>query len=127
LHDVRQIKIDASLHQIFTAFFGGISAVQSCSKKYIFGYKNAIYQELYFDISMDIDIYKQPVIIAIPDHTSNWINKCFAFNVASKSLWIFFKKMLHRKSITNRVLALQLIETNLSSFSLDRCKHSLSQ
>jgi len=76
---------------------------------------------------MDIDIYKQPVIIAIPDHTSNWINKCFAFNVASKSLWIFFKKMLHRKGITNRVLALQLVETNLSSFSLDRCKHSLSQ
>jgi hypothetical protein len=51
---------------------------------------------------MDIDIYKQPVIIAIPDHTSNWINKCFAFNVASKSLWIFFKKMLHREGITNR-------------------------
>jgi hypothetical protein len=85
INDVRQIKIDASLHRIFTAFFGGISAVQSCSKKYIFGYKNAIYQELYFDISMGIEIYKQPVIIAIPDHTSNWINKCFAFNVASKS------------------------------------------
>jgi hypothetical protein len=77
--------LDTSLHRIFTAFFGGISAVQSCSKKYIFGYKNAIYQELYFDISMGIEIYKQPVIIAIPDHTSNWINKCFAFNVASKS------------------------------------------
>ena len=127
INNVRQIKIDASLHLIFTAFFGGISAVQSCSKKYIFGYKNAIYQELYFDISMGIEIYKQPVIIAIPDHTSNWINKCFAFNVASKSSWIFFKKMLHRKDITNLVLALQLVETNLSRHSLDRCKHSLSQ
>jgi len=50
-------------HGAFPAFSQGNFAAPCCGKKYIFGYKNTIYQELYFAIPMVIDICGCPEII----------------------------------------------------------------
>jgi hypothetical protein len=50
-------------HGSFPTFSQGNLAAPCCGKKYIFGYKNTIYQELYFAIPMVIDICGRPEII----------------------------------------------------------------
>jgi len=47
--------MDTLLHRLPAAFSKDNPAVQCCGKKYIFGYKKAIYQELYFAISLGIE------------------------------------------------------------------------
>jgi hypothetical protein len=67
-------------------------AVQCCGKKYIYGYKNTIYQELYFAIPLVIDICDYTVAIDIPDEESYWIIMLFAFCRSYISLDYFLKK-----------------------------------
>lgn len=66
------------LHRLPVAFAQDNLAVQCCGKKYIYGYKNTIYQELYFAIPLVIHIRKHPVVIDFSWQANDWINVFFS-------------------------------------------------
>jgi hypothetical protein len=72
-------------HGSFPTFSQGNLAAPCCGKKYIFGYKNTIYQELYFAIPMVIDICGRPEIIDLSNPINNWFDRITFFCNSKKS------------------------------------------